>query len=290
MYELSQEELKKLQKKSLDMAVMFAEFCKRNDLLCYLCGGGCIGAIRHGGFIPWDDDLDFFMPRKDYDRFLQIWNKQPESLRYPLEYPTRHFVNHHLFANIRDKETTQILPEQQDIDLCHGVALDIIPIDGYAPTGFKRKMQCIYALTFQVFCSQVLPKKYGNLKKKACQILLGIFRGQGIRYAIWSFAKKRMTRFSIKDCEAITELYTGPRYMKNKYPKEVFEKALWVDFEDVQLPIPVGYDTYLRMAFGDYMQLPSEENRVGHHDAVYLDLENSYKKYKGKYYCVEEER
>ena len=67
MFNTEDEILRRLQEKNLEMAVMFYHWCQRNHLTCYLCGGGCIGAIRHGGFIPWDDDLDFFMPRKDYE-------------------------------------------------------------------------------------------------------------------------------------------------------------------------------------------------------------------------------
>ena len=79
MFNTEDEILRRLQEKNLEMAVMFYHWCQRNHLTCYLCGGGCIGAIRHGGFIPWDDDLDFFMPRKDYEKFLKIWDTQEES-------------------------------------------------------------------------------------------------------------------------------------------------------------------------------------------------------------------
>ena len=87
MFNTEDEILRRLQEKNLEMAVMFYHWCQRNHLTCYLCGGGCIGAIRHGGFIPWDDDLDFFMPRKDYEKFLKIWDTQEESKIYKLEYP-----------------------------------------------------------------------------------------------------------------------------------------------------------------------------------------------------------
>ena len=72
MFNTEDEILRRLQEKNLEMAVMFYHWCQRNHLTCYLCGGGCIGAIRHGGFIPWDDDADVMMLRKDYDKFLSV--------------------------------------------------------------------------------------------------------------------------------------------------------------------------------------------------------------------------
>ena len=113
MFNTEDEILRRLQEKNLEMAVMFYHWCQRNHLTCYLCGGGCIGAIRHGGFIPWDDDLDFFMPRKDYEKFLKIWDTQEESKIYKLEYPKEGFCNAHTFANIRDSRTTQVKKEQE---------------------------------------------------------------------------------------------------------------------------------------------------------------------------------
>ena len=77
--------------------------------------------------------------------------------------------------------------------------------------------------------------------------------------------------------------------MVNEYPAWVFEKAVFKEFEGKKFPIPLGYDTYLTMAFGDYMELPPAEKQIPKHDAVFVDLENGYGKYKGIYYCRQEE-
>ena len=99
------------------------------------------------------------MPRKDYEKFLKIWDTQEESKIYKLEYPKEGFCNAHTFANIRDSRTTQVKKEQVDMDLCHGVALDILPIEGYAPGNLARKWQVIEGKIFQLFCTQVIPTK-----------------------------------------------------------------------------------------------------------------------------------
>ena len=75
-----------------------------------------------------------------------------------------------------------------------------------------------------------------------------------------------------------------------KYPKDAFKEAIWVDFEGHKMPIPIGYDDYLKTAFGDYMKLPPKEKQLPQHDVVFCDLNNSYKKYKGKYYCKEDSK
>ena len=89
-----------------------------------------------------------------------------------------------------------------------------------------------------------------------------------------------MSKYKIKDCTLITELCTGPHYMQCEYPKEIFESAVYREFEGHQMPIPAGYDAYLKIAFGDYMELPPEEKRVPHHDVVYLDLNKSCYEYR----------
>ena len=286
MSKLSKEELDNLQKVSIEMATYFVDFCNKHNLTCYLCGGGCIGTIRHKGMIPWDDDLDFFMPRDSYEKLYELWDK--ENPRYILEKPDANHIDHNLFITIRDANTTLIKPYQKDLDITHGVALDIIPIDGYPDNKTQRKLQCFYALLYSLYCAQLVPENHGKKVAMAGKLALALVPSKKMRYKIWKFAEKQMTKYSIKDCTGITELCSGPHYMRNWYPKEAFETAVFKDFEDRTMPIPVGYDAYLKIAFGDYMELPPVDKRVGHHDALFMDLDTSYTKYKGIYYLKKE--
>ncbi len=285
MQEYTEKELEQIHGINLEMSKYFVDFCLKHDLLCYFCGGGCIGAIRHKGFIPWDDDLDFFMPREDYEKLYDLWISEPNE-RYAICKPSEDMVDHNVFITIRDTHTTLIKPYQQDLDMPHGVVLDIFPLDGYPSSKFARKMQCFWALIYSLFCAQLVPVNHGKAIGLLGKTALGIFRGKKIRYRIWKMAEKHMSKYRICECEGITELCAGPGYMKNRYPKKAFEKAIFVDFEDCKMPIPIGYDDYLKIAFGDYMQLPPPEKRKSHHDCVILDCENSYEIYRGKYFCV----
>ncbi len=285
MHSYTDEELKKIQQISLDMASVFWDFCKENQLTAYFCGGGCIGALRHQGFIPWDDDLDFFMPRDDYEKFIRLWNSYEPGQYMALSVQDKEHMDHNLFATLRNRNTTLIKPYQKELDIVHGVVLDIIPLDGYPDSSFQRKKQVIWAYIYSLFCAQVVPEKHGGLMALGSRFLLGIFRSRNVRYRIWRTAKKHMTRYRIQDCEGITELCSGPGYMRNWYDKRWFRTYKEVAFEDRLMPIPVGHDEYLHVAFGDFMQLPPKEKRVANHDCLFLDLDHPCEKYRGsKYY------
>ena len=267
-----------LQAKCLEMAEYFVQFCKENNLLCYLCGGGAIGTLRHKGFIPWDDDLDFFMPRKDYEKLAQLWPQKADS-RYQLSKSNENYIDRNLFITIRDTQTTCIKPYQQDLDIPHGLALDVLPLDYYPANELSRKKQVIAALVYSLFCAQTIPEKHGGMMKLGSQALLALVPSKKLRYKIWKKAEAEMTKYTKEESDGITELCSGPYYMKKKYPISSFEDALWLPFEETELPIPVGYDAYLKTAFGDYMKLPPIEKQIPHHDLLFLDLKNSYTNY-----------
>lgn len=280
--------IRDLQKKALEILDYFDKFCIEYNLEYFVCGGCCIGSQRHQGFIPWDDDIDVFMPRPDYEKLSAIWGRYGDHEKYTLCRTNKELNYHDCGTLLKDNNTTFINSHSTEADIHHGYMLDIIPLDGYAPTKPRRMAQIFYASLFSLYNAQRLPDNQGALVKSLSALLLGIVPSKSLRYAIWKFSEKRMSKYDFYEAENITELVTGFRYMKNKYPKEIFSQQLWVDFEERKIPIPLGYDQYLTMAFGDYMELPPKEKRMPKHDAVFIDLNNSYKKYKGVWYCRNE--
>ena len=101
-------DLKALQAKCLEITLVFKEFCERHGLLFYLCGGGCIGALRHKGFIPWDDDIDVFMPRDDYEKMCRLWVEEMDQNKYRLSRTDENHFERSQLTAITDEETTFI--------------------------------------------------------------------------------------------------------------------------------------------------------------------------------------
>lgn len=289
MDEKAESELRAIQKKSMEILMVFQDFCEKHNLLFYFCGGCCIGAARHHGFIPWDDDIDVFMPRQDYETLAQLWPKEMAGTKYRFCRTTEREFTRYLMAAISDETTTFIKARQQDLDTSHGVRLDIIPLDGCPTSKWRRICQIGWALIRQIYINQEPLTSGGKLACCVSKLMLWLFPSWKLRYRIAMFAEKRMTRYPFGASDKVTELCARFAPMLREYPLSAFVRATYLPFEDGKMPVPVGYDTYLTMAFGDYMQLPPEDAQIPKHETVLIDLEHSYKIYKGTFYCKKQQ-
>lgn len=282
-------DIRSLQLKMLEILEYFDKFCKENDLKYSLAGGCLIGAIRHNGFIPWDDDIDLFMPRKDYEKLSEIWNKKADTNRYVFCRTDKYNNYHDGGASIRDVNTTEINRHSINEDICHGIAIEIMPIDGCPKSKIKRFDQLLNAFVFNLFNVQRLPDNKGQLIRIIAGLIYKLVPSKNIRYIIWTRAEKRMSKYDWDDTDEVTELVGAIHGMLIRHPKEAFENIVFHKFENMDLPIMAGYEDYLTKIWGDYMELPPVEERVAKHDTVYTSVNEPYLKYKGIYYCLNED-
>ena len=276
---LSPEQLKELQHAQLDMLKFFKQFCEENNITFYFIGGGLIGALRNGGFIPWDDDLDLLLPREDYERLCTLWQEKYPDGRYRLLRTNGKMFTGNIFATVTDTNHTLVKANQTDVDIPHGLVFDVFPLDVCPDSRFARKMQFFWTLIYSLFLAQVVPENHGGVVAFGSRLLLGIFRGKKIREKLWRKAEKHMTKYKRSENKCMTELCSGPHWMKVEYPKHIYDGIDHVTFEGIELPVASGYKEYLEIVFGDYMTPPPEDKRVPHHDITYLALNTPCKIY-----------
>lgn len=275
---IDRETLRQLQLKELESLVYFDNFCREHELTYFLLGGCVIGAVRHNGFIPWDDDIDVMMPRRDYERMLKLWKQNESNERFLMLKTDGEVFTGNCFATLIDTSATMVKENQKDIDVPHGIVTDVFPLDGCPDGRFARYMQYYHAMMYSLYISEVVPTKHGGLIKAVSSILLKLVPSRERRTKIWQKHEKKMTRYAFNTHKKCTELCAGPGYMRNEYPQIAFKEVVYHEFEGLQMPIPKGYDAYLKMAFGDYMELPPEDQQTPHHDLVALDLERPCKR------------
>ena len=285
-YLITNEDLKKLQQKNLEMAKYFIQFCKENSINVFLCGGACLGAVRHKGFIPWDDDIDLFMPADDFGKLCSIWSEKADTEHYSLCLETREYNDHHLTPTIRDNKTTFITEETCETDTNQGVALEIAVLNACPKSKIGQKVQLILAAGASLFKAQRLPKRQNKIVYFISKLLLGFFRGSNIRYFMWATMERWATKSNrqYQESEFVREFTMFP-FIKWMYPRKWFDDTLWVPFENTKMPIPIGAHEYLTKRYGNYMELPPEKDRHPEHRIVFMDLDTPYIKYRGeKYY------
>lgn len=289
LIKLGDEDLKQLQDKSLEMAKYVVDFCKERKIRVFFFAGSLLGAVRHQGFIPWDDDIDMIFPAPDFARFVDAWEREADKEKYSLCLQTKDYNDHTLSGSIRDNDTTFITDSTVGLDVNQGLAIDIEPLHACPKSKMAQKCQLILAIGRSLFKAGRVPARQKHLVTAMSRIILGVFRAPGARYFMWHTMEKVATMADKKYEEAdFVREFTMFPFITWLYPRKWFDSAEWVPFEDIEVPIPVGAKEYLAKRYGDYMSLPPEANRRPEHRIVFMDLDTPYKEYRGKEYFVQE--
>lgn len=265
--------LRKLQLAELQILADVAELCKINDIPWFALGGCCIGAFRHGGFIPWDDDIDICMLRADYDRFIETAKQDSAfSEKYKLIIPGEDKTCSCMFTKVSKKGTKNMTEELLEAGCEVGIHLDLFPFDNAPSDPERRKKQArrawMYSKLSYIYHLKRPHLPFGGFAGKiaafGCRVLHEILRPFPALPTY--FAKKYLEVCSLYNSEP-TEWITDFTYIRTEDATmrldEVFPLRC-VPFENTQIFVPQEYDKILRQYYGDYMQLPPEEKRKNH--------------------------
>lgn len=262
MKQLNIDEIRKIQ---LSILMYVHDFCIKNNIRYSICGGTLIGAVRHKGYIPWDDDIDIMMPRPDYEKFCGTFNDNKDSsFKILNSFNDKDFFQP--FSKVVDTNT--VLVEAYDRPVRNlGANIDVFPIDGLPNDNVAREKYWKKIFKKRNFATVVYSKKNKNergLKKVARFILFYLFR----LFPANVFAK-RISRLAQKND------YQNSSYIacsvfgygkKEEMPKSVFDSFVDLTFEGLEFKALQGWNTYLSNLYGDYMQLPPVEKQVAKHD------------------------
>ena len=265
-----------LQERELELLKIFVDYCYAHDLRYYLVCGSALGAVKYGGFIPWDDDIDVGMPRQDYERFIADAQAELPRNVFVQNYRTDKSFPH-VFTKLRNTDTTMIEENVAHLDINHGIYIDVFPLDGY-PTkkseikSLRRKKKI---LNWMHYCA------LNNKKSKKVKLRDGFFRALGyhkITYKTLARLDALISRYGT-DCSDIWCNHGNWQGEREYAPKSQYGKGIEASFEGIKVIIPEEYDAYLTQKYGDWRSDPPKDKQKTHHLVKVIDAGVSYKNY-----------
>lgn len=267
---MNSESLRTLQLLELKILLEFRRICDKHHLKYFLHGGTLLGAVRHHGFIPWDDDIDVGMLRSDYDKFLVVCEREGELSP---EYSLHHIGNdaHHPlpFAKLRIDGTDYREQCNGHIDMNHGIWLDIFPFDNVPDSSISREINRIeiYKLSAAVYTKydfnydldvNKISKTLNEKLNAALDFVLKYLLAPLSASTLIKLRTKAETKYNAVQTRGVRE------WTCTVGPASLFEDVVNLEFEGYIFSVPKGYDEWLKICYGDYMQLPPEDKRICH--------------------------
>ncbi len=260
---MNSEHLKKLQRLELEILIEVDKFCKKNKIKYYLSEGTLLGAVRHKGFIPWDDDIDIMMPREDYEKFLELSLKKFNK-NYKIQFIETEPNYWVIAAKVRMlKNNDYYQKDVLKITSNAGVYIDVFPLD-YLPEIYSKNI----AINFKIIrlLRRMLWLKTGFSKKKTLRNRFLKFFANFISVKKYhELIKKRMTKYNDGPHKYIVNYGSYYPLSKLVMPKNVYGDGKIFEFEGKKFPVPDDYDYVLTNIYGDYMKLPPKNERKRRH-------------------------
>lgn len=253
------EKLRHLQLVVLEIAKDMDALCKEHGIEYYLGGGGAIGAIRHKGYIPWDDDLDFLMTYDNYEKFISVCRVHLDKEKYYLALDTT--GTKCLKIKLKGTKVIEKGKRNVDNDTCN-IFLDVFRLDKAPTEVWKQRIQYYFS---KLYVAYTLSKGDYIAPTRTKQLIMGIAKILHIG-CIRRFVLHQIEKYNARNDTDVYGCFWGITRFHNTFTrKEIYGKPLYVSFEDTFLPVPERYDEYLTQFFGNYMQLPPVEKRVAPH-------------------------
>lgn len=257
---MNDEILYKIHKTELEILIEFDRICRKHNIIYSIDGGTLLGAVRHGGFIPWDDDADVIMTRNEYDKFVSVVDKELNSDKFYLQDMFRTSGYRWGYAKLRRKGTLFVRENQEHMPYEQGIFMDIFVCDNVPDNYIMRSICNFISYVYRKILYSPVGKRTSKGVKKIIYSIMNCIPEKKIKSSY-----KKYIRFRNRKMTSWVKCLTFPACNKTfGYKRNWYEDTEDIIFEDVKLKACKEYDEYLSFLYGDYMQLPPLEKRKVH--------------------------